>query len=178
MRREPFVIGFILLAAAFLTLGCAPQMPKQASAANRLELLKGASLSDGNANSDPNWDCPTDVEYNVVLQDGIGLTGPDNAGGEKYTVCTYHDDTSRFKISGDASSRSICIYPMLKDYSGNPTLVDAPQCFGISDAPIDVKFNAQNANYMVIVDSDFTDAMNSCLSSSAPCPPHAEGFVQ
>lgn len=173
------------LAAAALVFGCAPPAPSASPVANRLAALSSASLSGGAAlTSDSEWRCPD--SDNVTLKDNIGLGGYDYSAANSYSVCVSRSTQSQFKVKGSTTSKAICIYPMRTGYTAsggyNPSigLADTPQCFAITGNVIYVNFKTTaDINYFSIVDANYTDQMNSCLSDSkAPCPAHAEGFVQ
>lgn len=173
--KNPNLLSFaaVFLIAALIT-GCAPQRRSQETP-NQSSLLKAASgsyLSD-----DDSWRCPASA--NVRLKDYIGTNGYDYSGREDFTVCVSRDDVKRFKvIANQPAARAVCVYPMQTGYTGNLSLVEAPKCFTLDGDDFEVSFNSAAINYMTIVDVNYTQQMNSCLSSTASCPSHSEGFVQ
>lgn len=181
-----------LVAAAFV-FGCAPQnngstaAKSSVQAAGRMAALSALSVGGGALDNGSDWNCP--YEANVTLKDHIAPGGGyDYSGGESFTVCASRTKTpaTTFKISGNTRAKAICVYPMRTGYSAGsgsysamPGLADNPKCMAITGAPIMVSFKeSADINYMVIVDANYAEAMNNCLSSTASCPAHSEGFVQ
>lgn len=173
---------FGIVAAAFV-FGCAPPPPAAPKQVDRAAAMSAAqSFSSGSTASNSDWRCPDSA--NVTLKDNIGRNGYDFTGSDSYTVCVSRSSQTVFKIQGTTTARAICVYPMRSgqsnsSYTASVALSDTPQCFSISGAAIVVSFRSTaDINYMSIVDANFSSAMNSCLSSTSPCPAHSEGFVQ
>lgn len=164
-------------ATAALVFGCAPP-PPSTTAVNRAAALSSAGRS-AIVGSDGDWSCPN--EANVTLKDNISSSGGwDFTGNESFRVCVNRNDGKQFKITGMTSSRAVCIYPMNAPTTQSPQLLSAPQCYNITGSPIYANFSQSSSaiNYLVIVDANRTNALNSCLSDTSPCPAHSEGFVQ
>lgn len=179
MKREIHVAvaKIIALIASVLVFGCAPPSPGPL-APNRLAGVKGAASNMASMVSDGEWRCPDDD--NILPKDYIGPNGYDYSGSNSFRACVGRTSQSRFKISGATTSRAVCVYPMHSGYGGGDiALAASPKCFAVDGSPIVAEFSSSaNINYLVIVDTNFTNAMNACLSSASPCPAHAEGFVQ
>jgi hypothetical protein len=183
-KNTLFTLGkLIAVVAAALVFGCAPP-PRQSSIADPANALKALSAASAAANA--GYNCPTD--YNVTLKDNITEDGFDYSGNESFTVCSSTSTAGVLKISGSTDWDAICVYPMTfgynagaNNYNGTPTLIDAPQCFGIGSGAVKTQpfnLNGYTLNYVAIVDANHSQAMNACLSGPSPCPPHSEGFIQ
>ncbi|MEW6055970.1 MAG: hypothetical protein AB1540_05085 [Bdellovibrionota bacterium] len=179
-----FIVGAIFLS----TSGCAPNLATQ-NPADRKATLASLGLHSAALNEDDaNWRCPH--SDNVTLRDSISLGGFDFTANGSFKVCVGRNDDAKFRVRGTTSSGSLCVYPLQVCYSRQSSncvatnggalvrLLETPQCAVVSRAPLEFQFNSRNANYMVIVDINFTNDMNRCLSGSSACPPHSEGFVQ
>ncbi|MBI3555370.1 MAG: hypothetical protein HY074_03780 [Deltaproteobacteria bacterium] len=180
MKQESrFLIAklFAIVAAA-LVFGCAPPSPN-GMAPDRMAALKAASLTGGAAAvSDGNWSCPSSA--NVLLKDNIITTGWDFTGLDDFTICKSTSNNLSFKVNGTTESGALCFYPMNQPATGAPHLAANPQCYSVTGSAILPVFTNATAtiNYMVVVDANYTEAMNKCLGSSSPCPAHSEGFIQ
>lgn len=168
----------IALFIGVLVMGCSPQR-RAKETANQSSLLK-VSLGVSLTNSD-NWRCPP--APNVRLKDYIGVNGYDYSGQNDYTVCVSRDAVNTFMvIPNQPTAREVCVYPLRTQtgYTNLLQLVETPKCFKFNDEndPFEVSFNSQSISEMVIVDRNFTQQMNSCLSSVAACPSYTKGFVQ
>lgn len=177
-QEKSFIFAklFAVVAAA-LVFGCAPPSPS-GTTADRMAALKAAALSGSAAAISGSWSCPTNS--NVNLKDNITLTGWDFTGTDDYKVCRSTSSNLSFKVTGSTASGALCFYPMYQGSTGAPQVVATPTCYSVTGSPILPVFASATAtiNYMVVVDANYTEAMNSCLSSSTPCPAHSEGFIQ
>ncbi|MBI3543129.1 MAG: hypothetical protein HY075_07640 [Deltaproteobacteria bacterium] len=186
MKKEfQVTLGKVLaLVAAALVFGCAPPPPASPVTADRAAAMRSASSSAAlvNGGASGSWTCPSSP--NVLLKDNISINGTwDYTGADDYKVCVASGSGSSptaFKVTGSTASRLLCIYPMHAGSSGAPKLVASPQCYSVTGAAILPNFATPSAtiNYMLIVDGNFTEAMDSCLSDTTSCPAHSEGFIQ
>jgi hypothetical protein len=159
-------------------VGCAPTPTKPPTVANPTsQMMASTGLKKMGGSGDlTSWYCPGSP--NVTLKDDVGFGGFDSTGSEDFTVCVHRDDNTKFRISGNTSSKSLCVYPMMTASGSSISLVEAPKCFAIGSTAIEADFVSKSINYFVVVDANYTAALNSCLSGTSACPPHSEGFVQ
>lgn len=174
--RSFFWAKIVAVVASAIVCACGPNTNRAKPVVpDRSAIFSSLEISD----IGENYRCP--YSANVVLKDGIAPGGGfDYTGKNDFTVCVSRNAVNSFLIEPNRPTASaICAYPMHQGSSGAPQLVEAPKCSSVSgSAGIEMSFNSKDINYMAIVDVSFTDAMNSCLSGTAACPSHSEGFVQ
>jgi hypothetical protein len=161
------LIGLLILALALCSCGQGPLRPATLSADPMIALAATGSSS----SLDADWRCPPGA--NVTPANAVSPT----TNGH-FTVCVNRQDSSRFLISGTSATNQLCAYPMRKTNS-QTFLVESPRCFSITPSTgSQIDFAASDINFMAIVSANYTNQMNSCLSSTAACPAYSQGFVQ
>lgn len=179
-----FAAKLLAAVGALLVFGCAQPSQNPPPTTSQMAAIRAIDGNGGSAAGSNGWNCPGSP--NITLANNIAEGGGVDYLSNNYTACRSTSNASAFQINGTTSSQAICIYPMQAGYNSTqgtytstPQLVDSPQCFAISGGTITVQFSAgASINYLLIVDSNYTQQLDSCLSSNAPCPAYSEGFVQ
>lgn len=178
-----FKAQILCIIAGFIAFGCGSQPARSKPVPNPLAVFKGSAQANA-SDRDDNWICP--MSANVTLNDNVSGNGYDYSGSKNYTVCATRDadagKASRFLIiPHSTSSRTVCFYPMRasRSVASTPSLMANPECRAVQGLEFELDFGPiTDINYMVVVDVNYTDAMNACLSGPSPCPAHSKGFVQ
>ncbi len=176
--RQNIIIIMTLGILTFLLFACGTNNNQQSNKSkDPASYLAGSSmystystLNRPDANSEE-WRCPSTA--NVLFQSDYHYTE------NNFVVCTHREDPQRFKIFSEQSTyQNICVYPLYKNSQNLFQLTSAPQCLTFLSNQAAARFTTININYMVIIDRQYTNQMNACLSSQTSCPPHSEGLVQ
>lgn len=178
-----FKAQILCVLAGFIAFGCGGQPTRQTTIPNPLSVFKGSSQAHASS-LDNDWICPPSA--NITLNNNVSGNGYDYSGARNYTVCATRNadagKASRFLIIPHSTSqRTVCFYPMRasRSVASTPALKANPQCRAIQGTELELDFGqVTDINYMVVVDVNYTDAMNACLSGPSSCPAHSKGFVQ
>jgi hypothetical protein len=119
-----------------------------------------------------NYNCPANSAYNVTAAPG---TTHVNAS---YKVCRSQSDAGRFLISGYTSSEIICIYPAQRAAgAAQAVIIGEKKCHYFSSTGLVTQLPTAT-NYVFIVDSDDTMAMEAALAGASEYPPFTGGSVR
>ncbi len=157
-----FIIGF----------GCGPELKTKSTAGNPSALAASSLAAQASSGGNGTWACPNVGSYNLMPVSGI------TSDVGSFQVCRAKSDPARLRISGINSSRAICIYPAFRNANlSSIQLTEARQCYEVGTAPIIVTIQDSRANYLYIVDGQYSYSMDRCFGTSTGCPSFSKGSI-